>query len=110
MRSARVLLVVLFLVVISLPLAANLAGVDGADPGAENRDLALLELKRLTRCPPGYLRGLFDEFSSDYDQMMLDALGYRAHLHLRGYGDGEETAQYRQEKTHVITSLVLMYV
>jgi predicted TPR repeat methyltransferase len=54
---------------------------------AENRDLALLELKRLTRCPPGYLRGLFDEFSSDYDQMMLDALGYRAHLHLRGLAD-----------------------
>ena len=25
---------------ISLPLAANLAGVDGADPGAENRELA----------------------------------------------------------------------
>ena len=26
--------------IISLPLAANLAGVDGADPGAENRELA----------------------------------------------------------------------
>jgi alginate O-acetyltransferase complex protein AlgJ len=34
------LLVILFVVVISLPLAANLAGVDGADPGAENRELA----------------------------------------------------------------------
>jgi alginate O-acetyltransferase complex protein AlgJ len=34
------LLTVLFVVVISLPLAANLAGVDGADPGAENRELA----------------------------------------------------------------------
>jgi hypothetical protein len=34
------LLVALFLIVISLPLAANLAGVDGADPGAENRELA----------------------------------------------------------------------
>jgi predicted TPR repeat methyltransferase len=54
---------------------------------AENRDLALLELKRLTRCPPGYLRGLFDEFSSDYDQTMLEVLGYRAHLHLRALAD-----------------------
>ena len=34
------LLTLLFVVVISLPLAANLAGVDGADPGAENRELA----------------------------------------------------------------------
>jgi alginate O-acetyltransferase complex protein AlgJ len=34
------LLTVLFVLVISLPLAANLAGMDGADPGAENRELA----------------------------------------------------------------------
>ena len=34
------LLTFLFVLVISLPLAANLAGVDGADPGAENRELA----------------------------------------------------------------------
>jgi alginate O-acetyltransferase complex protein AlgJ len=38
----RTLLVVLFAVIISLPLAANLAGRDGADPGAENRELAEL--------------------------------------------------------------------
>src|SRR5258708_4832262 len=36
----RALQVGLFAIVISLPLAANLAGVDGADPGAENRELA----------------------------------------------------------------------
>jgi alginate O-acetyltransferase complex protein AlgJ len=34
------LLAALFLAVISLPLAANLAGFDGADPGAENREPA----------------------------------------------------------------------
>jgi len=34
------LLVLPFVILISLPLAANLAGVDGADPGAENRELA----------------------------------------------------------------------
>ena len=36
----KALLVALFVAVISLPLAANLAGIDGADPGAENRELA----------------------------------------------------------------------
>jgi len=34
------LLTLLFALIISLPLAVNLAGVDGADPGAENRELA----------------------------------------------------------------------
>jgi alginate O-acetyltransferase complex protein AlgJ len=34
------LVVALFVATISLPLAANLAGMDGADPGAENRELA----------------------------------------------------------------------
>jgi alginate O-acetyltransferase complex protein AlgJ len=42
-RSPRMhdnrLLAALFAIVISLPLAANLAGRDGADPGAENREL-----------------------------------------------------------------------
>ncbi|HXJ01897.1 MAG TPA: tetratricopeptide repeat protein [Micropepsaceae bacterium] len=56
-------------------------------PAADNRDLALLELKRVKRCPPGYLRNLFDEFSSDYDETMLETLGYRAHLHLRALAD-----------------------
>ena len=39
-RLVQGVLVTLFVLVISLPLAANLAGVDGADPGAENRELA----------------------------------------------------------------------
>jgi alginate O-acetyltransferase complex protein AlgJ len=34
------ILVALFLLVIGLPLAANLTGADGADPGAENREMA----------------------------------------------------------------------
>jgi alginate O-acetyltransferase complex protein AlgJ len=33
-------LTALFVVIVSLPLAANLSGVDGADPGAEHRELA----------------------------------------------------------------------
>lgn len=40
LQAGRALLVACFVLVISLPLAANLAGVDGADPGAENRELA----------------------------------------------------------------------
>jgi alginate O-acetyltransferase complex protein AlgJ len=39
-RTGGPLLVVLFLCAISLPLVANLAGVDGGDAGAENRELA----------------------------------------------------------------------
>jgi alginate O-acetyltransferase complex protein AlgJ len=38
--AARWLLAALFAIAISLPLAANLAGADGADPAAENRELA----------------------------------------------------------------------
>ena len=34
--------VALFVIVISLPLAATVAGVDGADAAAENRELARL--------------------------------------------------------------------
>ncbi len=53
----------------------------------DNRDAALLELKRLKRCPPGYLQDLFDRFSSDYDRKMVEELGYRAHIHLRTLAD-----------------------
>jgi hypothetical protein len=38
--AARWLLAAVFAIAISLPLAANLAGADGADPAAENRELA----------------------------------------------------------------------
>ena len=53
----------------------------------ENRENALFELKRTTRCPPGYMRNLFDSFAPHYDQTMLHGLGYRAHLHLRTLAD-----------------------
>src|SRR4051812_27424611 len=36
----RRILVIAFIVIIALPLAANLAGRDGADAAAENRELA----------------------------------------------------------------------
>ena len=53
----------------------------------ENRENALFELKRANRCPPGYMRNLFDGFAPHYDQTMLQGLGYRAHLHLRTLAD-----------------------
>jgi predicted TPR repeat methyltransferase len=37
--------------------------------------------------PPGYVRHLFDQFSSDYDARMLGALDYRGHLILRELAD-----------------------
>jgi alginate O-acetyltransferase complex protein AlgJ len=40
-RVANVVLVTLFLAAISLPLGATIAGFDGADPGAEHRELAV---------------------------------------------------------------------
>ncbi len=57
------------------------------DPGlsvaADNRDIVLLELKQVRRCPASYIRTLFDEFAPGYDSRMIQTLGYRAHRHLR---------------------------
>ena len=49
----------------------------------ENRENALFQLGRASRCPPGYMRRLFDQFSTDYDTRMVEELGYRGHEHLR---------------------------
>jgi alginate O-acetyltransferase complex protein AlgJ len=73
------LLVVLFVVVIALPLAANLAGVDGADPGAENRELAPVpridgSLTTLAALPTGAAAWFDDHF------------GFRSRL-VRWYGE-----------------------
>jgi predicted TPR repeat methyltransferase len=53
----------------------------------ENRDFALFVLGRNARSPAKYVRGLFDEFSSHYDETMLLRLRYRAHLHVRMLAD-----------------------
>src|SRR4051812_45577679 len=73
------LLVVLFVAVISLPLAANLAGVDGADPGAENRELA--SFPRVDRSAAA-LSALPSAFSDWFD----DHFGFRSRL-VRWYGE-----------------------
>lgn len=59
-------------------------GEEPDNPGArENHDQALFLLGRTPRCPPSYMRRLFDGFSETYDRHMLDVLNYHAHLHLR---------------------------
>jgi hypothetical protein len=73
------LLAALFVAVIALPLAVNLAGVDGADPGAENRELAAFphpdgSLSSLAAWPAG--------FSAWFD----DHFGFRSRL-VRWYGE-----------------------
>jgi alginate O-acetyltransferase complex protein AlgJ len=81
------LLVVLFVAVISLPLAANLAGRDGADAAAENRELApfprldgswqsIVEL-------PGTLSAWFDDhfgFRSTFVRWYADSRLFALHV------------------------------
>ena len=70
----RAVLVVAFLVVITLPAAANLAGHDGADPHAENRELAAFPSFR--GATPAALRTYSDEFSAWFE----DHFGFRSTL------------------------------
>ena len=73
------LLVVLFVTVISLPLAANLAGVDGADPGAENRELAAFPRV------DGSLTSI-EAFPAGFSAWFGDHFGFRSLL-VRWYGE-----------------------
>ena len=73
------LLILIFVVIISLPLAANLAGMDGADPGAENRELAAFP--RLDGSMTA-LAGFPGRFARWFD----DHFGFRSTL-VRWYGE-----------------------
>jgi alginate O-acetyltransferase complex protein AlgJ len=73
------LLVALFVAVIAAPLAANLAGRDGADPAAENRELAPFpRLDGSWKSLAAYGNGLGHWFD--------DHFGFRASL-VRWYGE-----------------------
>jgi alginate O-acetyltransferase complex protein AlgJ len=72
-------LVALFVVVISLPLAANLAGFDGADPGAENRELA-----PFPRIDPSWTS--IASFPANLGLWFDDHFGFRSRL-VRWYGE-----------------------
>ena len=75
------ILVFLFLLIISLPLAANLAGRDGADPQAENRELA---------ASPKFHSAEFGFGIADYGLQISDwfedHFGFRSTL-VRWYGE-----------------------
>jgi hypothetical protein len=72
-------LVVLFLAAISLPLASNLAGFDGADPEVENRELAHFPaIDGSWHSIAAFGGGLTDWFT--------DHFGFRARL-IRWYGE-----------------------
>jgi alginate O-acetyltransferase complex protein AlgJ len=73
------LLAVLFAAVISLPLAANLAGRDGADAGAENREMAAFPALRSAWTSPR-------EFANGFSAWFDDHFGFRARL-VRWYGE-----------------------
>ena len=73
------LLVAVFVAVISLPLAANLVGIDGADPGAENRELAAFP--HVDRSSAS-LMAFPDGFSTWFE----DHFGFRSRL-VRWYGE-----------------------
>jgi alginate O-acetyltransferase complex protein AlgJ len=78
-NSGGRLLVALFVIAISLPLAANLAGVDGGDPGAENRDLAAFP----------HVNGTWESiaaFPANFSLWFDDHFGFRSVL-VRWYGE-----------------------
>jgi predicted TPR repeat methyltransferase len=54
---------------------------------SENRESALFALRRLNRCPPAYMRALFDDYCPHYDTAMVEALNYRGHIHLRNLAE-----------------------
>ena len=78
-QPGNALLVICFLLVIALPLAANLAGRDGADPVAENRELAPFPQVEATWAS---LSTLGSRFGAWFD----DHFGFRARL-VRWYGE-----------------------
>ncbi len=77
--SFNLALVLSFLLIVSLPLAVNIAGVDGADPKSENRELATMpHLDGSLEAIAGYGNGFGHWFE--------DHFGFRAAL-VRWYGE-----------------------
>jgi predicted TPR repeat methyltransferase len=54
-----------------------------------NRFLVLLQLRKVTRIADFALREMFDDVATRFDHLMVDELGYRGHLHLRGLADSK---------------------
>src|SRR5947208_9806557 len=77
-RAADAVLVAAFVTILALPLAANIAGHDGADPQAENRELA-----PAPRFGPSW--SLVD-YGSAVNRWFEDHFGFRAAL-VRWYAE-----------------------
>src|ERR1700710_302643 len=78
-RRYRRLLTILFVAMISLPLVVNLVGIDGADPGAENRELAAFPHLDAS---PASIAALPNALAAWFD----DHFGFRSRL-VRWYGE-----------------------
>ncbi len=79
LRACNLLLVVVFLAIIALPLMANIAGRDGADPEAENRELAAFP-------PLDATWESISTFGNGFGRWFDDHFGFRASL-VRWYGE-----------------------
>lgn len=55
----------------------------GMEPARQNRFYALLTLRRVDRISDFAVRVAFDTAAPRYDEMVLQELGYRGHLHLK---------------------------
>jgi len=73
-RSTQFVIVAMFVATISLPLAANLLGVDGADPVAENRTLATFP-QSFADFPDGLYNWFDDHFGFRAALVRWDAAG-----------------------------------
>jgi len=93
-RYESLLVALMFVVVIALPLASNLTGHDGADPQAENRELAAMprfdgSLNSLAAFPNGFSAWFEDHF------------GFRALL-IRWYGESRLLVLHVSPSTTVV--------
>ncbi len=82
----RLALVIVFLVIISLPAAVNLSGHDGADPHAENRELA--SWPRLTRSVSSWRAypGAFSAWFDDHFGLRSTLVRWSGEVRLFGLG------------------------
>ena len=78
-RSGNLAIIVSFLLIISLPLASNIIGIDGADPQSENRGLATMP--RLD----GTFASIAD-YGNNFGRWFEDHFAFRATL-VRWYGE-----------------------
>jgi hypothetical protein len=90
-RTAQFPLVWIFIAVISLPLVANLVGIDGADPVAENREVAafpaVTSWHSLLDFPAGFGRWFDDHFG-----FRADLVRWNAESRLFVFGSSSSTA------------------